>query len=617
MKDLFLAECRRFRKPALVGAAVHLMLLLLASRIAEPLIDFWKVQAVFPLLQALAALSFAVYQFGSYRQPSRWVWLMHRPLPRGRIFAALALAALFLIVAVIGLPLLLAVAGTDHLSGRTVDLRHYLLVPYCVMAAASAWLAGAYLMLCGRRAGWVVLAVPFLLMAHMASSAAMLLPGLASVALMAGLAYSSFAPDRSAPPTTPGLTLLAAVPLVLGCYFVLLWGGSLGFQYGQMLLGVHPLNRAAPPAGGFTELARSDSAASLQRVLALASDPRAAHWRRQVALSGAARISPTLREHPVRQQLANPATLRWGDTEHRIVWTFNHDRMLFEGRDLHTDAPRGWYGQGGMGDLRPFSSVPVMEGRFILTRRQLVAHDPLTRRTRHLLSLPASETLAGLPQAIGMQQFVLTNRRLLAYREPAEPGAPLEQVYGVALPGPLSDLQRVDVARLLDGTLLSFNFGRKMVDGQAGSRQHLLFVDAAGQARSIAIRALGHDFPLLFEHKAWWLSPLCDALLSLPERLLDTGRIADAPGLSQHPAGAARPPAVLAAALLAALLSAGFAWWRLRRAAARTRLAWTACALLLGPPCAACLLILRPWQAHSQRAASAPATQGSALPAAA
>lgn len=619
MKDLFLAECRRFRKLALIAAAVHLMVLLLASRIAEPLADLWKVQAVFPLLQALGALALAVYQFGSYRQPSRWVWLLHRPLARGRIFAALALAALCLIVAVIGLPLLLAVAGTDQLSGRTVDLRHYLLVPYCVSVAASAWLAGAYLMLCGRRAACVVLAVPFLMMAHMASSAAMLLPGLISLALMAGLAYSSFAPDRGAPPATPGGTLAAGVPLVLGCYFVLLWGGSLGFQYGQMLFGTHPLNRPAPPIGGFTELVRSDSPANLQRVLAAASDPRAAHWQRQVALSGAARVTPMLREHPVRQQLANPATLRWAEGEHRIVWSFSHDRMLFEGRDLHTDAPRGWYGPGGMGGvgtLRPFASVPVMEGKFIMTRQQLFAHDVLTRRPHALLSVPAPEILASLPQAVGTQQFVLTNSRLLAYREPADAGAALEQVYGVALPGPLSDLQRVDVARLLDGTLLSFNFGRKMIDGQAGSRQHLLFVDASGQAETIATRALGHDFPLLFEHKAWWLSPACEALLSLPGRLLDSGRIVDAPGPSAVPAEAARPPAVLAAALLAALLSAGFAWWRLRHAMLRSRLAWSACALLLGPPCAACLLILHPWQARLPRAASAAVPHGSALPAA-
>jgi len=611
MKDLFFAECRRFRNLAIVGAVVHLMLLVLASRITEPLMQRWQPQSLFLLLHALAALALAVYQFGSHRQSSRWVWLMHRPLPRGRIFAALALAALALIVVVIGLPMLLAVGGTDRLSGNTVDLRHYLAVPYCVLVAANGWLAGTYLMLCGRRAACVVLAVPFLFMAHMATGAAMLLPGLLSVALMTALAYSTFAPDRTAPPRGASM-LAAAVPLVLGCYFVMLWGGSLGFQYGQMLVGVHPLNRAVPPSGGFTELARNDSAANLERMLAASNDPRAAHWRRQVALSGAAAVRPALDAHPVRQELGNSNAMQWSDGDLKIIWSFNHDRMMYEGRDMHTAAPRGWYGRGGMGDLRPFESVPLMDGKYFVTRHHLFAHEMHTRRVRTLISLPADETMTGRTKEIGMGQYLLTNRRLIAYREPLDTAAPLEEVYSVPLPGPFRDLARVDVARLLDGTLLSFNFGRRMVDGHAGSRQQLVFVDADGRAQAIATRALAHDFPLLFEHKAWWLSPACDALLSLPGRLLDVGLIDDAPGAPAP----ARPQSIIAAALLAALLSGGFAWWRLRHAAPRSRLAWTLGALLLGPPCAACLLILRP---HAARPALAAATTPApvAVPAAA
>ena len=612
MKDLFFAECRRFRNLAIVGAIVHLMLLLLASRITEPLMQRWQPQAIFPLLYAVAALALAVYQFGSHRQPSRWVWLMHRPLTRGRIFAALALAALAVIVLVIGLPMLLAVAGTDRLSGRTVDLRHYLAVPYCVLAAANAWLAGAYLMLCGRRAACVVLAVPFLLMAHMATGAAILLPGLVSVALMTALAYSTFAPDRTAPPRGAGM-VAAAIPLLLGCYFVLLWGGSLGFQYGQMLAGVHPLNRAVPPSGGYIELVRSDSPANLQRMLAASNDPRAAHWRRQVALSGAAGVLPAYDAHPVRQELGNSNSMQWSDGDLKIIWSFNHDRMMYEGRDMHTDAPRGWYGRGGMGDLRPFESVPLMDGKYIATRHHLFAHEIHTRRVRTLISLPANETMTGRTKEIGMGQYLLTNRRLIAYREPLDASAPLEEVYSVPLPGPFRDLARVDVARLLDGTLLSFDFGRRMVDGQAGSQQQLVFVDAGGKAQTIATRPLAHDFPLLFEHKAWWLSPACHALLSLPERLLDVGLIEDAPGAPAP----ARPPAIVAAALLAALLSSGFAWWRLRHAAPRSRLAWTIGALLLGLPCAACLLILRPQAVRPVLPAALASPSPVAVPAAA
>ena len=94
MKDLFLSECRRFRTLALVAAAAHLLLQLLAARMTEPLQLRFHEQMIFLIASALCGAAFAVVQFQTHRQPSRWLWLLHRPLPRSRIFGALSLASL-------------------------------------------------------------------------------------------------------------------------------------------------------------------------------------------------------------------------------------------------------------------------------------------------------------------------------------------------------------------------------------------------------------------------------------------------------------------------------------------------------------------------------------------
>lgn len=612
MKELFLSECRRFRTLALVAAAIHLVILQLASRLADPLQQSWQSQTLFLAVSALAGLAFAVVQFSGYRQPSRWLWLMHRPLERGRIFGALCAASLALLVFVIALPALLVLAGTDHYTGRTVDTRHYLIPLHLLLAGFSAWFAGTYLMLCGRRSAFVVLFLPFMLSCHLASGGALLGPAVAGVALMAALAYTSFKPNRMAPPASVGGQAAAGIPLLLGFYCLMLWGGSFGFQYGQMLFGVHPLNQPLPPAGGYTELVRTEGGTNLQRALAASGDPRAAHWRRQLALLEVGRVQPEGRQHAVRGQIGNLEQTQWTDGRRNIQWTFNHDRMLFEGRDRHTDAPRGWFGTGGMDDLRPFDTVPVMPGKFFMTRQRLLQLDANTGRAHTLVLVRAPETLSGGLQEVGRQPFLLTNQRLIALRRPADPQAPLEELYSVPLPGPFRDLARVDVARLLDGTLLSFNYGRGMADGETGSRQHILFVDAAGRAQAVASRAIAHDFPLLFEHKDWWLSPLSQAVLALPERLLDKGLVEDAQGTPAQ----ARPQAVVAAAIVAALLSAALAAWRLRRHPLRLRLAWSTVALAFGPPALATLWILAP----RVDAAAAPAKKAPAahpLPAAA
>ena len=81
---------------------------------------------------------------------------------------------------------------------------------------------------------------------------------------------------------------------------------------------------------------------------------------------------------------------------------------------------------------------------------------------------------------------MLTNQRVIAYAKPAAEQSSDElrtQAFSVPLPGPLSGLDRIDIATLLDGTLLSFNTGRHMVDGDPGASQVVMFVDPAGSCR--------------------------------------------------------------------------------------------------------------------------------------
>jgi len=609
MKELFLSELRRFRAAALVATAIHLVLQLCAGRLVDPLLLSWQPHAVFLLFYVLCGFGFAVYQFGTYRQPSRWIWLLHRPLAPQRVGAALALASSCLILLAIGLPLLLAVGLTDVLSTRTVDARHYTMVLFVVLFCLNGWLAGAYVMLNGRLSATVVVLLPVLLMGRLAAGADLLLPGAICTALLAGLALGAFKPERTAPPRRLPALLAAGLPLQLGFYFTLLWAGSLAFQYGEMLLGVHPLNRPVPPAGGHTELTRADGRAAFELGLAASTDPRAAHWARQVPLLDIESVSPMTRQFPVRHQITNLDSLQWMDEERHTAWTFSHDSMRFEGADLHTGAARGSFGAGGEGSPLPFDAVPFVFENWIMTPHRLYRRDPVARRFTDVLSVPAPEMLLSAPKEIGPRWYVLTDRRLLVFARPDDSLAqPVRLLYSIALPGRVTGLERVDVAPLLDGTLLSFNHGRKMAEGEPDARQTVLFVDEAGHAQPVADRALTHDFAAPFEHKAWWISPVTHAVLALPA-LIENGDV----GVPQRSAfadivGQRRPPEVVAWAIGAALLSSFAAWTWLRhaRVSAARRYGWTLAVLLLGLPCLGVLALLQPRGA----AARAPAPAG-------
>ncbi|MES2760073.1 MAG: hypothetical protein V4693_22085 [Pseudomonadota bacterium] len=606
MKELFLAECRRFRNAALIFAAVHLCLQLFVSRIDDVLQMGWEKQQLALALYLLSGLGFALVQFASWRQPGRWLWLLHRPLSRAAIFGAIALASATLILFAVGLPALLTVLAKHHLGGGAVDLRHYLLVVHVVLLTIIAWLAGAFVVINGSRSAIVILVLPYLMLAHLANGVVMLLPALLCLALLSFTVYGAFKPDRLAPPATGAALLATTLPLLLGFYLAMAGGGSAAFQFAQMAADVHPLNRAVPPAGAFTELTRADGRTAFLKGLAASNDARAPQWRRQIALLEVADIEPTDRQFPMRNQVANKGQLVWHDPQKNIVWSFSHDAMLFRGRDIYTAEHRGWMGAKGVGDTTRFAAVPILAGRGLMTPQQYYAVETQTHKLRKLIDLKAPEMLVGAAKEIGARIYVVTNQRLIAYSRPVDAHALPAELFSVALPGPLSDLDRVDIATLLDGTLLSFNPGRNMVSGESGSTQTVLFVDAAGRAEVVARRPLAHDFAPLFEHKDWWLSPLLHAVVALPEVLLDKGVVLDK-GMSSYanPLLRPRPWPAVAAALLCALLSAAAAWLWLRPVAAsgRRRVGWIASALLLGPPAVACLMVL---QARPPRLAAHP-----------
>jgi hypothetical protein len=49
----------------------------------------------------------------------------------------------------------------------------------------------------------------------------------------------------------------------------------------------------------------------------------------------------------------------------------------------------------------------------------------------------------------------------------------------------------------------------------------------AAASRTLGRRELAHDFPALFEHKDWWVSPVLHAVVSLPEILIEKGVVPD------------------------------------------------------------------------------------------
>ena len=607
MMDLIRSELRRFRWLALVAAVANLLLLVFLNRVSDLLQMTFLDQLPLLFIYMAAGLALAIAQVGSYRKPSQWAWLIHRPLAPSRIFAALALSALLLLAFVILLPLLALVIGSDLLTSRVVDLRHYLLPLHVLAFSAMAWLAGAHACVSRSRVAVAVFFAPLLLSLHLISTITLLLPVALGVAWLAFITLRSFRANREAPIRDNTTLLATALPMQVGLFLlcVVLW--RFLFVTGGILLGTDPLNTDFPPRGGLIATERAEPFEVFQLGLENSSDARATSWREQMPLLEPLAMGPYLKRFPVRQQLSNlPMPNGWYDKERNIAWTFSHDRMLFVGRNPESGAARGIFGlrdpaHGAAGATSPFDAVPVVgESGDLLTPGALYGLDvdAQTLELRH--ALHAGEVFTEFPQRAYGRMFLLTSRRLIVFREDQRAAAsikPLLADWEIDLPGGPQQLEIASVVELMDGWLVSFVYGNGM--RQIGFNQfntamqpwqQVLFVDADGVATVVGERDIDPDFPAV-HLSDWWLSPPLDVLTTLPEATLDKGLTWP---MLLTPLPRASTLHAFAFGMLLASLGAGWWWMRNTRIPASRRRFWLASCALLGLPALLSLLLMEP-----------------------
>ena len=331
MSNIFIAELQRFRIWALLAFLVHLAVLGFFARMVDPLQQPALVYQLTAAVYALLGLLLGLYQMGGYRRPSTWLNLLHRPLAHSNIALALSGAALVLLAFAIVFPLLIMLLAQAQLTARVVDARHWVLPVAALAVAVASYLAAAFAMLAPRRIALFGLVLPALIAVSTASGVWALVFQACVIICLAVLLTAVFKPDLTAVPKPLWVEVLAAMPVQLGVWMLLVIM-TLVYQTGWIVLGSHPLN-GTPPAGGFVEASRSDGAALLLAGLATSTHPKAPLWREQVAISEVYSTAVQIEEFAQRHQLTNPMPMEFDD-EQRQRWIFSHDQMRFLGMSL-------------------------------------------------------------------------------------------------------------------------------------------------------------------------------------------------------------------------------------------------------------------------------------------
>ncbi len=617
MLELYIAELRRYRTAAVLFAAASLVIDYLMFRSSHLLQSPYFGQMLDLAVFVLAGMALAIFQFGSYRRPARWLWLLHRPLPRVRTFMALHLAAITLIVLAAGAPLELALLATKAEQIKVVDSRHFLGAVHITLFAILGWQTASYTMLARHRFASFVMMLPVMLAGlYLGSAYVLLIPALLCLLLMGCALYSVFRPERhSTARLQPGSVALAAVPMLLCTYFIMIWSTSVAFNIGFTATGMMSPQKQVP--GGIVEaMWASGDRGLVVAELARVKDPRAPGWRQQIAPRSERLFGPNMRHHVVRDSVSNAGFSIFNVDGND--WTFSHDRMRFVATNYRQDRlAETLIGPHGVGDATQFAQAPVHVGAtktesFIYTRQSLMLIDHKTLAAREVMTFTGDEVIASLPEVNEDDKSlnIMTNRRFIEYAWPVVGGALLER-YSIPLPGLLSDLSRVAVNRVPDGHLVTILFGRQQEYGLLDSKAVTYHVQD-GKVTSLLERTLALDVGFLYTQHFYWMSPALFALFEVPRVLIDTGRVLDA-GLKVDTMKLSiqRPMSAHVLALFLMLASAASAWLRLRRdnSSPLYRTLWTISCLMIGLPALFALVTLQAKQSSQQKANSANALQ--------
>lgn len=577
MFDILKTEFRRFLGWALAYAAVHAMLLMFLTRVLDLAQQPDEVYLAFGAALVLSGLLLGLYQMGGYRRPNAWLNLLHRPLSPWRIALALLGAGAVLLAIGVLVPLLLAAGWQDAMTPRVLDQRHLLLCFSAYLWALAGYLTGAAAVLVPRRASLAPLVFLLLLPAAYAVGAgATVLQSLVLLWLLA-LVIAAFKPELECMPQGPAGALLA-VPMQVLAWLLLVLAGF-GVELLWIAEGSHPNNVSQPPVGSAKQADNAEGADLIVAGLATSTDPLAELWREQAAISDISTFGVGVPRTAIWDELTNRAPMSFDDSERRIRWVFSHDQGKLVGQHIGDNSSAGILGVEGHGRFRdPPLPGP---GGLLVSRQDVYQFERDTQRVLPRVSVPANEVIAGVSLS-GERLAVMTQLALYSYdaRPLRLDEGRLQTRLRVPLPGPVGDLQRIDVMELFDGLLVSFTFGRYRHNGLGSSYQQLLRVDETGNVDSVAFRELASGYGPLYTWQTWWLSPAISEGLGAARHAFAPTQ----PGYLLSPPP--KPPIVVVVALGLMLFSLLVSAWRVQRTALsmRGRIVWCLACGVVGLP---------------------------------
>ena len=521
MFELYKNEIKRLKFWIFIPAFIYLLLNSSSSYFGEYKDSGLMIGNVHSVLFAIVSVLMGLVQFHAYKKDNRWVYLINRPISLSSLCLSLIAAAATIVLfqfVVVDLLITLTMDSTTHF---VIEKRHYFQAFYVFFISMAFYLTGVYIQLCHSKGAFLVIILPiFGVVSLLLEGPAIIISMVAAVWLLL-LVLSVFKANINNNQNHIFGKIFAIVPYQLGLFIILTLLLSFLMQLRYMLIdgaGIDISWNEYFANDVHKHIEYLDGNAQLALNL-LEADPSIQNqYLTQLKNVKTVSIYPEIKSHytqslmPYQQKIYQ---MNITDKVNDEEWVFSLDKMLFINQKQSQNGVKLLGISNESGQMQAFESVPTLRNNFgrrqIITKHNIYIYDTDFQKLNLRVSIPKDETLITGLHAIGSTLGLITTKSVYLYdaNKMQNSSGLLVPETVVNIPGAHENLSQVEIAEMMDSTLVSFLFGKTRSTGHFSAKQVAIELKAdSNSIKTLAVRPLKQGFTEIYYKMDWVVSPV-------------------------------------------------------------------------------------------------------------
>ena len=521
MFELYKNEIKRLKYWIIIPSFVYLLLNAASIYFGEYADSGLMIGNFHSVLFAIVSGLMGLVQFHAYKKDNRWVYLINRPIPLSSLCLSLIAAAATIVLLQFVVVDLLITLTMDSITHFVIEKRHYYQVFYVFFISMAFYLAGVYIQLCHSKGAFLVIILPvFAVISLLLEGPAIFISMIVSLWLLL-LVLTVFKANINNNQTHLFGKILAVIPYQLGLFIILSLLLSFLMQLRYMLIDgagidiswneyfANDVHKHVRHLEGNEQLALNliEADSSIQK-----------QYIAQLNNVKAVSIYPEIKSHYTRSLMPYQQKIYQMNIIDKVndeEWVFSMDKMLFINQKQTQNGFKLLGISNENGQVKAFESVPTLRTKFgvrqVITKNQIYIYDTDFQKLNLRVSIPNDETLITGLHAIGSTLGLITTKSFYLYnaKKMQYSSGLLVPEKVVNIPGAHENLNQVEIAEMIDSTLLGFLFGKTRSTGYFSAKQVAIELKTdTNSPTTLAVRPLKQGFSELYYKMDWVVSPV-------------------------------------------------------------------------------------------------------------